>query len=438
MASYAFAPPPSRQLLAPTSARPAWRPAGWLQHFQTGHGWTATGVGSSNLNDTGQFVRGTQCATITSNGAGGNGNLSKSGQAPFDLTGKAIRLTLKLDSITHVTSVNFYVGTSSMANYFKWRAWNFTSSSYMIQAGEWVTVTLQWADVNAAAGSFSISANGAPSATSGFTDMMFQVIDDAAGTVTAHLQSVEIIPDTSVTFPAGVVSITFDDSWKSIHDYGRPIMDALGYRGTTYTIAEAVGTDQRLTLDNLRSVQDLSGWEVAGHSYTSAAHTARYPTLTAQQVDRELASLKGWLVENQFTADSFAYPGGQFGATTDGVPVDSLVARYFDTGRSINYLNTTEMHPPAIPRRMRALSSIGSVISGSDPANVTKLTGAGGMLDRCQRSASWLILTFHQIVTTTPTDPVQCSVSDFQTVMNAINSRGIPVLPVGEVIRLYS
>ncbi|MFI9339969.1 polysaccharide deacetylase family protein [Streptomyces sp. NPDC052773] len=424
-------------LLGPSLRLPAWRTSSYSQLFQPGHGWTASGVSSSNLNDTSTFVRGTQCATITSNGAGGNGNLSRLGQPSFDLTGKAIRLVLKIDDIRNVASVNFFVGSSSLANYFKWRLWNTTSSTSMIQSGEWVTVTAQWADVNAALGSYSISANGVPSVTSGFTDMMFQIIDTAGGTVTAHLQSVEIIPDTTTTFPNGVVSITFDDSWYSVHQYARPAMDQYGYRGTTYSIAESIGQTGRVSLADLRAVQDLSGWEVAGHSFTAAAHTARYPTLTAQQVDDELRNLKSWLVTNQFTSDAFAYPGGQFGRTTDGVPVDQLVGRYFATGRSINYLNSTEMFPAAMPKRMRALSSISSAISVNDPANVSKLTGPGGALDRCQLNGSWLILTFHQIVTGTPADPTQCSQSDFQAVMAAIAARGIPVLPVGDVIRNY-
>jgi peptidoglycan/xylan/chitin deacetylase (PgdA/CDA1 family) len=424
-------------LLAPTASRQAWRASSYIQNFQAGHGWTASGVASSSLNDSSTFVRGTQCATVTSSGTGSNGNLQKFGQGAFDLTGKAVRLILKLDTTTHVSSVNFYVGTSSLSSYFKWKLWNVTASSSMMQAGEWVTVTLQWADVNAASGTFTISSTGVPSVTSGFTDMLFQVIDDAAGTVTAHLQSVEIIPDTKVTFPSGVVSITFDDSWQSVHDNARPVMDSYGYRGTTYTIADYIGTSGRLTLPQLRSVQDLSGWEVAGHAYTNANHATRYVNLTAQQVDDELRNLKAWLASNEFTSDAFAYPGGQFGPTTDGVPVDQLVGRYFNTGRSINYLNTTEMFPAAMPRRMRALSSIGGFISAGDPANVAKLTGTGGLLDRCKNSGSWLILTFHQVITGSETDSTQCSVANFQTVMAAINSRGIPVLPVGDVVRNY-
>lgn len=426
-------------MLAPSTRLPVWRSSSYLQNFQAGHGWTTSGsgLGSSSLNDTSTFVRGTQCATITSAGNGGVCNLDRFGQPSFDLTGKAIRITLKIDDVTHVNSVNFFVGTSSLGNAMKWKAWNVTASTSMMQSGEWVTVTLQWADINTASGSYSISANGVPSSTTSFTDMRFQIIDDAAGTVTAHLQSVEIIPDTTTTFPNGVVSITFDDSWHSVHDYARPIMDSYGYRGTTYTIADYIGTSQRLSLAELRSVQDLSGWEVAGHAYTNAAHAARYPTMTAQQVDDELRNLKAWLVSNEFASDAFAYPGGQFGKTTDGVGVDQLVGRYFSTGRSINYLNTTEMFPAAMPRRMRSISGISSAATAGDAANVTKLTSAGGMLDRCALNGSWLILTFHQIVTGSVTDTSQISQTDFASIMSAINSRGITVLPVGDVIRNY-
>jgi peptidoglycan/xylan/chitin deacetylase (PgdA/CDA1 family) len=429
---------PQGAYLASDGPRPAWRSASWTQNFQAGHGWTTSGVSSATLNDTSTFVRGTQCATIRSSGTGSNGNLYRYGQAAVDLTGKAIRLTLKIDDTAHVSSVNFYVGTSSLANYFKWRMWNVTASSRMIQDGEWAVVTLQWADVNAALGTFTISSTGVPSVTSGFTDMMFQVIDDAGGQITAHLQSIEIIPDSKQAFPNGVVSITFDDSWKSVHDLARPVMDGYGFRGTTYTIAEAVGSPGRVGLADLQAVQNYSGWEVAGHSYSNFAHTSRYPTLTAQAVDDELQSLKAWLAVNGFPADSFAYPGGQFGKTVDGVPVDDLVGRYFNTGRSINYLHTTETFPAAMPRRMRAVSSISSAIAAGDRANVGNLTGAGGLLDRCRNNGSWLILTFHEIVTGSPVNATQCTQADFQTVMAAINSRGIPVVPVGEVIRQYA
>jgi len=427
-------------LTPPASARPAWRDASSIVTLmQSGHGWTTSGtVGSSNLNDTSTYAKGTQCATITTAGGGAGANLQKLGMTALDLTGKAVRLLLKIDDITHVSFLNFFAGTSSLANNFKWIAQRATSTSSQnwIQSGEWVLLTLSWADVNAASGSYSLSSTGVPSTTSGFTDMRVQAVDDAGGTVTLHVQSVELVADTSETFPNGVVSITFDDSYDTAYNLARPVMENLGQRGTLYTIADAIGQSGFQTLAQLKTL-DRVGWEIAGHAYTRAKHDVGYNTLTGREVGDELRNLRAWLVSNGFTSAQFSYPRGFFGQTTDGANIEELARQYFSTGRSINYDSTIESFPPPMPSRMRAVSSIGSVIGSGNRAYPANLVGAGGLLDRCQLEGSWLQLTFHKIVSGTASVTTECSVTDFTTIMNGIASRNIPVRTVDDVIRNY-
>jgi len=271
--------------------------------------------------------------------------------------------------------------------------------------------------------------------TSGMTDFQFTVLDDGAGAVTFHLQSLEIVPDTSATFPNGVVSITFDDSYQSVYDLARPYMDNLGFRGTLYTIADVVGSSGTYqTLAELKQMQQYSGWEVAGHAYTALAHNAGYQTLTSAQVRAEMRSLKAWLITNGFPADSFAYPGGHFEATTDGVPVDSICREFFTTGRTI-VSELQESWPPAMEPRMRAKTAISSFSGGTA---VSTITATGGPLDRCLNDGSWYQICLHQILASGLTAATQILQSDFQTLMDAIASRGIPVLPVGEIARYYS
>lgn len=421
------------------SIRSVWRDVSSIvTNMQAGHGWTASGAASSNLNDTVTFTRGTQSASITTNGTGTAANLRRLAGTAVDLTGKALRLVLRVSDLTLVNTLNFFVGTGSLANNFKWRFNSLTASSKIGKAGEWIVVTLQWSELNLAAGAFTISATGAPSVTTGFTDLQIQVTDLTTGPVTVWLQAVEIIDAATTQWPKGIVSVTFDDS-NSSANLARPKMDTLGYRGTQYTIADAIGTSNKLTLAELRSLQNMSGWEIAGHSYAGAAHTARYPTLTAAQVDDDLRNLRSWLVSNGFTGDSFAYPGGQYENTTDGVPVSDLVARYFSSGRTILSSTNVSTHstidaiPAAMPHRLRGMSSISSLSVGTN--NPTTLTAAGGMLDKVAVNGGWLGLVFHQIVTGVPTAATDCSQTDFNTIMDAIASRGIPVLPVSEVLR---
>lgn len=426
--------------MAPRTRMPQRRAATTAHNMQTGHGWTSGGAGtaSSDLNDTTTFIKGTQSIRVTTVGNGIQSQVRRTGLSAMDLTGKMIRLTFKIDDITNLDHINFYVGTTTFTNYFQWTFHTnpVAGNSAYVQSGEWVVVQLQWADITNVGGSFSIT-EGAPSTKTGFTDLQFAVYDKNGGAVTYHLQSVEIVPDLTNLFANGVVSVTFDDSWQSQFDYARPKMDALGYRGTLYTIADYIGVANRLTLAELRSMQNASGWEVAGHAYTNAAHGMPdgYADLTAEEVNEEFLKLKLWLGENGFTSDNFAYPKGHFDLTTDGVPVDQIAAQYWATSRTI-ISETKEAFPPAMPQRVKALTGV------SDTAGnfwtPTKVNEVGGILDRCHDSGDWLIFCFHELTTGTPANSTVISQTGFNAVMDGIAAQGIPVLPVNDVIRYYT
>ncbi|KOG30640.1 hypothetical protein AQJ84_00505 [Streptomyces resistomycificus] len=424
---------------APSGRRPKYRRATWSQQFQTSHGWNAggTGTASANANDTSVFVRGTQSVRVTTNGTGKQSYVRRTGMTAQNMTGKMIRLVFRVDDVANLSKLVFYMGSGSLANYFSWtfHAHSTTAANY-VQSGEWVTVHLQWADVTSAAGTYSISAAGSPSTKTGFTDMSFAVYDNAGGPVTYRLQAVELVPDTATVFPKGVVSITFDDSHKSIHDLARPVMDSYGYSGTVYNIADAIGTGSFLTVGQMRSMQDFSGWEMAGHSYANATHTASYPKLTAEQADDDFRKLREWLVGNGFSSEHFAYPHGAFQKTSDGVPVDLIASRHFTTARSI-ISETIESFAPAMPYRLKALTGIndGSGIGGTA---LSKVTGAGGRLDRCVNSGDWLILCLHKVVEGTPATSTEIGKAGLTALMKAIDDRGIPVLTVEEAMASYT
>ncbi|MET8511963.1 polysaccharide deacetylase family protein [Streptomyces sp. NPDC005077] len=427
-------------VVMPSGRRPAFRKATWSQQFQTGHGWTVGGSGtaSSNVNDTTAFVRGTQSIRVTTAANAVQSQVRKLAGPAMDLTGKMVRLIFKVDDVTHLDRLEFLIGTSTFSNYFRWTVHTHSAvNPNYVQSGEWVTVHLNWADVSASGGTYSISSNGTPNSRSGFTDLQVNCYDDGAGAVTYHLQAVELVPDTTETFPSGVITVSFDDSYASVYDLARPKMDALGFSGTMFNIAEAIGSSGvYLNTTQMRSMQDFSGWEMGGHAYATAAHAARYTTLTEQQVDDDFRKLRSWLVSNGFTSEHFAYPGGQFGNTTDGVPVDKIAARYFTSARSI-ISETVESFPAAMPHRLKAVTGIndGTSIGG---VTVSSLTANGGKLDRCLNNGDWLNLCLHKIVSGSPADSTEISQTGFNTLMDAISSRGIPVITVSEAMRYYS
>lgn len=418
--------------------RPPYRdPLRVVSHFQAGHAWTTSGsITSSDLDDTDVFVKGTQSAKVVFSG---NGNLDWDGISPtIDLTDSAIRFTVKVDDVTKLSQLNIKFGTNA-SNCYTWQT-AAAGGSTLYQSGEWTTITVGLGDIHSAAGTHTLDANRVPAVISGFDFIRFQVIA-TGGDVTVNFQSVEIIDNVSATFPNGVVSIVFDDSWDSQYTLARPKMDQYGYRGTNYQIAERVGQAGRVTLPQLQSLQEDSGWEVAGHAYTTALHDNRLTSGTAQQVDDELRNLRSWLVSNGFSGDSFAYPGGNFELTSDGQPIEKIVQRYFSSGRTIlstygsavNILK--EQWPPPRPMRMLSLSAIGDYPATGGMDDPAVLVAAGGALDVTKRLGAWLILTFHIITSGTAAEDTECSQAAFDTIMGAINSYGIPVLPVSDVMR---
>ena len=426
-------------LLTPAGSPPsALRPT-WGQLFQPGHGWQAAGQGaaSADLNDPSIVLTGSQAVRVTTAGTGTDSMVRATGLDPVDLTGRMLRLTFRVDDVAHLDRLAFQVGTGSPTDGFTWdfHVHSAKTTNY-VQSGEWVVVHLAWADVASAGGAHSLNAAGTPSATSGFTAMAFHAYDDARGPITYRLQSVEAVPDTRTFFPRGVVSITFDDSYASVHDLAAPAMREHGFVGTVYNIAEAADTAGRLSTAQMRSLQNGDGWEMAGHAYATDSHNVGYSALTSAQVRNDLGRLRGWLDANAFSSPHFAYPHGAFGRTLDGEEVDRIAAEHFATARSIVF-DTAESFIPAMPYRLKALTGLtdGTGVGGTPP---TAVTAAGARLDRCAAAGDWLILCFHAVSAGAPTSSSEIRAGAFGDVLRAVADRGIPVMTVGDVMKHYA
>lgn len=386
--------------------------------FQSGHGFTTngSGVGSSDLNDTTDFVKGTQAVRLTTGGAGGQCNLQKNAVV-LDTTDMSVVLYLKVDDLTHVSKVNLFIANeSSFTNYYRWTMQNTAAVTDFLKAGEWQRIVLSFGDA---------AVTGAPVRDMAAATIRVQLIDTAGGTVTAHIGGLELVPEPS-TFPNGVVSITADDCWDSIYTLGKPRMDLYGFPMTNYVIAEAVDTSENLTVVQLRQLQDLHGWEIAGHAYSEAAHnsTNGFADLSLPALDAELQRLRTWMTDNGFRgADHLSWPKGQSSAE-----MDEVAKNYFLTARTIHggLSVTNETFPPANPMRLRAVSSISSL--GVTAANVQTL------IDQAFDNQSWLILVFHKITAGAASATTECSQADFNTIIDYINTKGIAVRTVGDVL----
>lgn len=403
---------------------PRWvQPSSVITTMQSGHGWTSSGSGATfNLNDTADFIIGSQAAKMTTAGTAAQTNIRKFAGSVPDTTGKVFRLRLKVDDVTHLAELDFYLGSSSLGNNYKW-SFFIAGGNAWITSGDWVTVTLSFADA---------TTSGSP-ARSGMTDLQLQAWDDGAGTATVHLQSVELIADGSATFANGVASICFDDSWSSARDNAWAKLDSYGYPASLFTITDLVGTANHITETDLKTRVDRFGWESCAHADLDANHSSTYTGMTAATLEADLRAQRAWMLSKGIRGgDGTAYPLGQFGKTSDSQSTMDVTRRYFSWARTTAN-RTRETWPPADPFRLRAISSISTFSGGTTPTSLT--TSSTGTIDKAKTNSAWLILVFHKIVTGTPGSTTECAQSDFNAIIDKINTAGMAVMPIGDALR---
>jgi peptidoglycan/xylan/chitin deacetylase (PgdA/CDA1 family) len=399
-------------LLGPISKPPPRQTPTMITTFQAGHGWSVTGTGAtSNANDTTDFVLGSQAIRGTSNGAGATTNIRRAAAPNADLTTKSVRLLIKVDNLANLNSLSLYMGSAAFANFYLVPIYN-PGDGKTLREGEWT-----WLEVNFN-GASAATLTGTPSKAT-ITDWQLQWTDTGGVPVTVHCNAIGIVNDPAA-FPNGVVSITFDDTWVNQYTNAMPILDRYGFPASAMTIADQVGVDAaHMTLAQLRAMHDLHGWEVAGHAYSAAGHNTTFTALSATDLDNELRALKTWLVANGFGQyDYLAYPLGNTNPA-----VEQTVRKYFSASRTI-VPAPAQVLPMVFPNRLRSKSL----------ANTTTTAQIQTLVDNAYNNKNWLILTFHNVLPTA-TLSTDYSVANFTTITDYLNTRGIPIRTVGEVMR---
>jgi len=399
-----------------------------ISQFESGHGWT----GSTGFvaNDTSDYITGVQSSKIVTSSSATY--KIESPVVALDLTGKQIRIRLKVDDITNVNAVNFWASNSSTDynNAYKWFIQSTLQGSNQIISGG-AGAQQGWCVFVLNVGNAQII--GSPTRT-GILRLKAEINrTSSAGEITLHIDEVDLVPESTTLYPNGAVVICFDDTMAESWSNGKPILDLYRYRATNFVIIDQVGKTGRLTSDQLYAMQD-QGYEVCGHAYTDADHSTTFTGMTAAQLEADLRAMKSWLRANGFYGDGVAYPLGQYGITTDSVSTHSIVRRYFSYARTtaagVNKPDAT--YPVGDPYRIPGLSSVTTYSGGFAPAT---LLGSGpGSLDAIKAAHGVKVLVFHKVVTGSPGALTEINVTDFQSIIAGINSRAMSVLTLGELV----
>ena len=427
------------QGIAPPGINPIKRVATTpITGFQTGHGFFSSGSGGTvfNLNDTSSHLNGSQCATVTTDGAAGSAYIKKNSISPLiDTTGKMVRVWIKLPNpadIANLAAVYMYLGTDNVvANYYSINSLieGFSADYY---GNDYANALDGWMGIIMTFGECVVT--GAPTRNS-INSIWLKAVDAHGQKVTVQFGGIELIPEPS----AGAVCFTFDDSRLTQYTQALPKLQQYRFPATAYIIRDVVDSalglpdvpqPSYMSTAQIKELQDYNDWAICAHADTVAAHNMPNgdDDLTITALEREFEGITSWLFTNGFRGyQHYALPKGKHNQA-----VYNLSKKYFKSSRTTFSLASGggwikhESFPPTDANKL-----VPFYVYGNTPlANMT------AAVDSAFANKEFLIFVFHDLVTTPDASylDTQAKLADFNSLVDYVATKGIQVRTVPSVI----
>lgn len=207
--------------------------------------------------------------------------------------------------------------------------------------------------------------------------------------------------------PKGAVTFTFDDGFPNINTLGKPIFDRYNYKGIqSYVIGRL--TDE--SISTAKAMQN-AGWDIVSHSYN---HNV---TITKRDYVLEYALSQKWLAENGFQNGSkhaLLFGGNYSEALLEYLTNNLELTR----GSLVGY---------------NSLPGLSTLVYSQVVFNTTTVDNVKGWIDFAKANGLWLVLMFHDIVTSSPTE-YQWLASDLDTVVTYCNTVDTEVLTFSQIV----
>lgn len=211
-----------------------------------------------------------------------------------------------------------------------------------------------------------------------------------------------------------IISITFDDGWRSTYLNAVPVLERYGYKATFYINPSSIETPGFMYADDLSNLGKQ--YEIAAHGYDHKDMTA----ISTNALDEQLKQGKDYLSSAGFTITDFAPPYGK-----SDPEVEWLTRKYFTTSRSTaTGINTRQ--------NLNAYNLKTLYLEFNTPPEVVARA-----LGEVAAANGWLILVYHNVGaaehSSFPSEEPRTSTvatEAFTNHMAQVQKSGIAVLPV--------
>ncbi len=217
--------------------------------------------------------------------------------------------------------------------------------------------------------------------------------------------------------PGPMVTFRFDDGLIGQYNYAKPILSKYNFPATDYIFTDPPQAGDWLEYMNWNQIEELHniyGWEIGSHTKSHPNLT----TLSDNALINELSDSKTILESHGFTAKSFASPFGSYDNRTL-----SFIARFY------------ESHTSTGPYDFNTFPFNDYGISVQEVRNSTSVATVKNWIDEAVTSKKWLVLLFHEIVNSNPTE-YQYSKNDFESIVDYVKAKNISVTTITEALKI--
>jgi len=214
-----------------------------------------------------------------------------------------------------------------------------------------------------------------------------------------------------------LVSLAFDDGWKSAVTTARADLEERGFTGSYYLVKSFIGDPggRYASAADLRALLAASrkGHEIGSHT----AYHHLLGSLSAPLRRQELRENLDWLRGLGVTGAGLAYPFGDFDDRV-GVEARALHPYARTSFDGLNDAATDRYRITVLP-----------VTAGTETAEIL------ARIDDAVRTSTWLVLLFHDVGAPDPADPYRTSTTQFTAVLDRLAEGDAAVVTVAAALK---